>query len=205
MNQWHGVCDCCEQDLKIIRGDDGSTSRYNTDDTPHEKHPKIWVSKLASFELYGQTPEELDPDIKIGDMTYRQLEQMIESRINFKLGQYYHGQSGYKEKWLKPRRFTCQGVNYYVAGTIDGEENGRVVELKTTWATKARMDRIIEGAKIQADGYAWIAGYKEAKIIVKNLLRPELDDVALYVTRPGRIDDMLVRYVHANKNTIKRY
>lgn len=122
------------------------------------------------------------------------------------IGKYYHGQSGFKEIWLSPKKFPHDGVDYYVSGTVDGIEDGTLIELKTTWfSSKTKIQSVINRAQRQADIYSWMGGYKEAKIIIKNLSKPELDETVHYRPQTGDIEELLAAYIIKNKESIKMY
>lgn len=206
MTDWTLPCDCCRKTIKKIKNASYNYDNYNLDDTPHEKHYKIWASSVASFSHYQNVFDKLDPQSKVGDLTIEELERQLEFKLNFKFGQYFHGQSGLKEIWLTPKKFTHCDIDYYVAGNIDGDEEGRLIELKTTWVTsKIKLEGLIERAKTQADIYAWVANYKEAKIIIKNLAKPELSIDVFHRTQPEQVEELLATYIEENRGQIKKY
>ena len=67
------------------------------------------------------------------------------------------------------------------------------------------MERVIERAQTQADIYSWIRDFKEAKIIVKNLAKPELDTTVTYTPNPSNVEEILRTYIDENKDSIKKY
>ena len=206
MSDWTTECDCCNETIKKIRNDDYTYSNCNLDDTPHTKHNKIWVASIASFPHYEKTFEKLDPDSKIGELTVKDLDNLLELKLNLKFGQYYHGQTDYKEIWLTPKGSHFENIDYFVSGKIDGVENDILIELKTTWvSSKAKMNGVIDRAQTQADIYSWMAGYKEVKIIVKNLAKPELDTVVNYRPDISKVESLLGTYIEENKEFIKQY
>ena len=206
MGDWITRCDCCSQTIKKIRNHDYTYSSYNSDDTPHAKHSKIWVASIASFSHYDKTFEKMNPDSKIGELTVKELENLIELKLNLKFGQYYHGQSDYKEVWLAPKKFEFNGADYYVSGRVDGVVDNVIIELKTTWVSSGtKMNGVVEKAKTQADIYAWMSGYKETKIIVKNLAKPELDLTVHYRPNVSGVEVLLNKYIEENKEFIKQY
>ncbi len=206
MTDWTLPCDCCKKTIKKIKNKDGIYENYNLDDTIHEKHYKIWASSVASFIHYPSRYEKLDPESKVADLTISELDSHLEEQLNWKFGTYFHGQSKYSELWLTPRKFHYSRVNYYVSGKIDGAEGSILIELKTTWHTaKYKIKSVIEKAKLQADIYAWIAGYEEAKIIIKNLANPDLDDMIPYRPNTSNIETHLINYIEKNIDLIKKY
>jgi len=206
MIDWTLPCDCCRQTIKKIKNDSNDYDNYNLDDTPHEKHYKIWASTVASFSHYKDRLDKLDPDSKVEDLTIKELENQLEMKLNLKFGKYFHGQAGYKEIWLTPKKFTYCDVDYYVSGNIDGEQDGKLIELKTTWVTsKAKIKPVVEKAKTQANIYAWMADYKEAKIIIKCLAKPELDIIVFHKTQPEQVEALFSTFIDENKNQIKQY
>ena len=206
MTDWTLPCDCCKKTIKKIKNKDGSYDNYNLDNTLHEKHYKVWASSVASFIHYPTKYAALDPDSLVSNLIVSQLDIHLEEQLNLKFGAYFHGQSKYSELWLAPRKFRYSGTNYYVSGKIDGAEGSILIELKTTWHTaKYKMKSVIERAKLQADIYAWIAGYEEARIIIKNLAKPELDDKLYYKPDPTNVKDHLVNYIGNNPDLIKQY
>ena len=206
MSDWTTECDCCNETIKKIRNDDYTYSNCNLDDTPHTKHNKIWVASIASFSHYEKTFEKLDPDSKIGELTVKDLDNLLELKLNLKFGQYYHGQSDYKEIWLTPKGSHFENIDYFVSGKIDGVENDILIELKTTWvSSKTKMNGVIDRTQTQADIYSWMAGYKEVKIIVKNLAKPELDTVVNYRPDISKVESLLGTYIEENKEFIKQY
>lgn len=206
MSDWTLPCDCCKKTIKKIKNNTGTYENYNLDDTQHEKHYKIWASSVTSFIYYPSKYEKLDPDSQVADLTVLQLDAHLEEQLNLKFGEYFHGQSRYTELWLNPRKFHYFGVDYYVSGKIDGTEGSVLVELKTTWVTtKSKIKSVINKAKIQADIYSWIAGYEEAKIIIKNLAKPELDNIISYRPDPTNVENNLLNYIRHNQELIKKY
>lgn len=206
MGEWVLPCDCCKKTIKKIKNEIGTYESYNVDDTPHEKHFKIWASSVASFSQYPTMFERIDPKSKVGDLTVEQLDQQLEYKLNFKFGQYFHGQSGYEEIWLTPKKFSHLNIDYFVAGNIDGDDSGRLIELKTTWFTsKYKIQSVIDKAQTQADIYAWIGNFKEAKIIVKNLAKPSLSIETFYRPQPEQVEELLVTYIEENRSLIKKY
>lgn len=76
----------------------------------------------------------------------------------------------------------------------------------STWvSSKTKMQGVIERAKTQADIYAWIGEYKEAKIIVKNLGKPELDEDVFYHPDPTTVENKLITFIEEKKDQIKKY
>lgn len=206
MGDWILDCDCCKQQIKKIKNQDFSYTSYNMDNTKHEKHLKIWVSPVASFFHYDKTFEKIDPKSKVGDLTIEELETILEFKLNLKFGQYYHGQSDFKEVWLSPKKFNYDNVDYFVSGNVDGIEDGILIELKTTWvSSKTKMQGVVNRAQTQADIYAWMGDFSEAKIIVKNLLKPELDITIAYRPDTSQVEEMLITYIDENKKDIKKY
>lgn len=206
MGDWMLYCDCCHKQIKKIRNPDGVFESFNLDDTFHEKHYKIWASSVASFAQYDSLLAPLDPTAKISDLTIEAFDNMLDMKINLKFGKYYHGQSGLKEIWLTPKKFIHHGINYYVSGNVDGIESETLIELKTTWVTsKTKMQPVIEKAQTQANIYAWIGGFKEAKIIIKNLAKSELDQTIQYIPDTSNIESLLVTYIDKNKERINKY
>jgi hypothetical protein len=206
VGDWIIDCDCCKQKIKKIKNQDFTYTSYNLDDTEHKKHLKVWVVSIASFFHFDKTFEKLDPESNVGNLTIGELDSMIEFKLNLKFGQYYHGQSEFNEIWLPPKKFNYEGIDYFISGNIDGVENDVLVELKTTWvSSKTKMQGVIERAKTQADIYAWIGGYKEAKIIVKNMVKPELDETVAYRPDTSQVEEMIIAYIDENKNSIKEY
>ncbi len=206
MADWTLACDCCKETIKKIKNETNDYDNYNLDDTPHEKHYKIWASSVASFSHYKDRLEKLDPDSKVGDLTIKEFENQLDMKLNLKFGKYFHGQAGYKEIWLDPKKFTHHNVDYYVSGNIDGEEDGKLIEMKTTWVTsKVKIQSVIDKAKTQADIYAWIADYKEVKIIIKCLAKPDLDTIVYHKTQPTQVEALLGTFIEENKNQIKQY
>ena len=206
MGDWILDCDCCKQQIKKIKNQDFSYTSYNMNDTEHEKHLKIWVSPVASFFHYDKIFEKIDPKSKVGDLTIEELDTMLEFKLNLKFGQYYHGQSDFKEVWLSPKKFNYENVDYFVSGNVDGIEDGILIELKTTWvSSKTKMQGVVDRAQTQADIYAWIGNFSEAKIIVKNLLKPELDTTIAYRPDTSQVEEMLTAYIDENKKDIKKY
>lgn len=206
MNDFQSNCKCCLKSVKVVYGNDGSQS-FNLDGSEHEKHFRIWAVSVASFINQKQPFLQRKPDELITDMTYSELEQIIESKIKLKLGTYYQSQTAYREEWLSPKPFEVDGITYYVGGVIDGKENGVTVELKTTWGTsKLKMKDVIDKAKTQADIYAWIDdSITEVKIDIVNLAKPALSTVVHYRTEPGHTPEYLHRYIKEQKNSIKQY
>lgn len=204
--EWILPCDCCRKTIKKIKNDSNDYDNYNLDDTPHEKHNKIWASTIASFSHYKEPFAKVDLDSKVGDLTLGELENQLEMKLNFKFGKYVHGLAGFKEIWLTPKKYTYCDVDYYVSGNIDGEEDGKLIELKTTWVTsKAKIQPVIEKARTQADIYAWMADYKEAKIIVKCLAKPELDTIIFHKTQSEQVESLFSTFIDENKEQIKQY
>ncbi len=206
MGDWILDCDCCKQQIKKIKNQDFSYTNYNLDDTEHEKHLKVWVASVASFFHFDKTFKKLDPDSKVGGLTIEDLDSWIEFKLNLKFGQYYHGQSEFNEIWLPPKKFNHKGIDYFISGKVDGVEDDVLIELKTTWvSSKTKMQGVIEKAKTQSDIYAWIGNYKEAKIIVKNMVKPELDETVAYRPDTSRVEEMVAVYIDENKSSINRY
>lgn len=206
MADWIVECDCCKKSIKKVKNQDFSYSNYNLDGSEHEKHLKIWVASIASFFHYDKTFEKIDPDSKVGDLTIGELETILDFKLNLKFGQYYHGSSGFKEIWLNPKKFHYDNIDYFVSGNIDGVENDVLIELKTTWvSSQTKMQGVIERAQTQADIYSWIADFKEAKIIVKNLAKPELDTTVAYRPNSSQVEEMIIAYIDENKKSIKKY
>jgi len=203
---WELDCDCCKKQIKKIKTDAGGYENYNLDNTIHEKHYKIWASSAASFMHYPSVYEKLDPESKVGELTISELTSFLEGTLNMKFGQYFHGQSGYDEVWLTPRKLTFNKVDYFVAGNVDAIVDDVLIELKTTWVTaKYKIQSVIDKAKIQADIYAWIGGFEEAKIIVKNLAKPKLDVTVSYRPDKSQVETNLINYIEENKQLIKKY
>lgn len=176
------------------------------DGTEHEKHFKIWAASVASFFHFDKPFVQLDMDKKIGELTIAELDSLLESKLNLKFGQYYHGQSGFKEVWLPPKKFTHNDVDYFVSGNVDGIEDGVLIELKTTWvSSQTKVEGVVERAQTQADIYAWMGDFKEVKIIVKNLSKPELGTTISYSPNPSTVEDILTTYIEENKDNIKKY
>ena len=206
MGDWIIDCDCCNQKIKKIKNEDFTYSSQNLDGTEHEKHFKIWVATVASFLHFDKIFQKLDPEKKVGELTIGELETVLESKLNLKFGQYFHGQSGYKEIWLTPKKFIFDNVDYYVSGNVDGIEDGTLIELKTTWvSSQTKMQGVLERAQTQADIYAWAGDFKKAKIIVKNLAKPELDITTDYLPDPSHVEELLTTYIEENKDLIKKY
>ena len=206
MGDWMLPCECCRRQIKKIRNADNVYESFNMDGSPHQKHYKVWASAVASFEHFGSSYAQPDPSSKVGDLTVEQLSRMMDTQINLKFGKYLHRESGFKEIWLTPRKFVHGGTDYYVSGTIDGIEGEKLVELKTTWySSKAMIQSVIRRAETQADIYAWVAGYKEAKIIIMNIPKPELDQTVHHLTQPDRAEGLLAEYIQKNKDAINQY
>jgi len=206
LSGWELDCDCCKKRIKKIKTVAGEYENYNLDDTIHEKHYKIWAQSVASFLHYPLAYEKLNPESKIGELTVSELERFLEGKLNLKFGTYYHGQSEYDEVWLAPRKLTFDGIDYFIAGNIDGNVNGVLIELKTTWVTaKYKIQSVIDKAKIQADIYAWIGGFQKAEIIVKNLAKPKLSTTISYEPDTLDVKANLLNYIEKNKHLIKKY
>ena len=206
MGDWITNCDCCNQSIKKIKNEDYTYTSFNIDGTEHEKHFKIWPASVASFFHFDKLFVKLDPGKKVGELTIGELDSVIEFKLNLKFGQYYHGQSGLKEVWLTPKKFTYNDVDYFISGNVDGIDDGVMIEFKTTWvSSQTKMERVIERAQTQADIYSWIRDFKEAKIIVKNLAKPELDTTVTYTPNPSNVEEILRTYIDENKDSIKKY
>ncbi len=209
MGDWIIPCDCCGQTIKKVKNPDGyAYSNQNQDGTPHQKHHKIWVTSVVSFLHYKEPFQKLDPDTNLGDLTVKDLDDLLDYKLNLRFGQYYHGQSGHGEIWLDPRRFDHGGVDYYVSGSIAGieDDDTTMVDLKTTWvSSKTRMAGVVEKARAQANLYAWVGGFTLARIVVKNLAKPALDVVVDHVPDTSGVEAALSRYVDHNKDAIKTY
>jgi len=84
-------CDCCKKQT-VKKLESAGYVTYNLDETPHEKHLKVWAVSVASAHHKIGEYEQNDPDEKIGEMTFAMLERHIENKLNMKFGSYYHGQ-----------------------------------------------------------------------------------------------------------------
>lgn len=201
----NNTCKCCLKPITTTWTELGSQS-FNLDGSEHEKHYRIWAVSVASFINNKLQFIKKDPEEIITNMTYGELEHIIESNIKLKLGTYYQSQTDLREEWLAPKLFTMNGINYYVGGVIDGREDGEVIELKTTWTTKTKMQNVIDKAKTQADLYGWIDdSITEVKIKIVNLAKPNLSTTVHHRTEPGMVPDYLHRYVKDQKSAIKQY
>lgn len=206
MGDFQSKCKCCLKPVKVIYGNEGSKS-YNLDGSEHQMHFRIWAVSVSSFINQKQSFIQRKPDELIADITFKELEQIIDSQIKLKMGTYYQSQTSYREEWLSPRPFEVNNITYYVGGVIDGKDNGEIVELKTTWVTKkSKIIDVINRAKTQADIYAWIDDtITEVKIDVVNFAKPDLSTVIHYRTEPGHTPEYLHRYIKEQKNSIKQY
>ncbi len=199
-------CDCCGKTIKKVRNEDYTYVNQNLDGTEHEKHYKIWIASVASFSHYSKSFQKVDPQTKVSELTIEELDKMLEFKLNLKFGQYFHGQSGYDEIWIPPKKFVHNGTDYYVSGNVDGVENKTLIELKTTWVTsKTKMGRVLERAQTQADLYSWAGNFEKAKIIIKNLAKPELDTTVEYRPNISDVESILSTYIEENKDSIKQY
>lgn len=206
MGEFQSKCKCCLKSVKVVYDEIGSKS-FNLDGSEHEKHFRIWAVSVASFINQKTEFTERKPDELINDMTFEELKQLIDNQTKLKLGSYYHGQTSYREEWLSPKSLQVDNTIYYVGGVIDGKEEGKVVELKTTWVTnKSKIKNVIIKAQTQADIYAWIDNsISEVKIEVVNLAKPNLSTISHYRPEPGHVPEYLHRYIKEQKNSIKQY
>lgn len=206
MGDWTMPCDCCGKTIKKIRNEDYTFTSQNFNGTQHEKHYKIWVASVASFAHYAEPFQKIDPQTKLSEMTMADLDTMLEFKLNLKFGQFFHGQSGFREIWLPPKKFVHNDIDYYISGNIDGVENGTLIELKTTWvSSKTKMEGVLERAQTQADLYAWVGNFEKAKIIIKNLAKPKLDTTVQYTPNTSNVESILATYIEENKDSIKQY
>ena len=207
-NDWILDCECCNKRIKkILDTDTNKYENFDLDGMPHQKHYKIWASSVPSFMVHGPK-EQVDADASVNTLTIGQLDDRIHNKVAAMFGTWLHAQSGYTETWLKPRKFVYKGIDYYVAGNVDGEDKDkkRVIELKTTMGHKTQTIRgIIHKAEMQADIYSWIAGYTEARIIVKSMSRPAADAAEDYKPMPGRVEELLATYIDQNHQDINQY